>query len=100
MKIEFSQSFIKATKKLSGKNLELIREMIASVKNASKIEDIPNCKKLTNYKKTYRIRVGSLRAFFILYLTGDSEIVKFEYLKPRGEAYKKDIVGKLQKKDK
>jgi mRNA-degrading endonuclease RelE of RelBE toxin-antitoxin system len=99
MKVEYSQSFVKAANKLSGKALKSVKEMLENVKKAEKIEDIANCKKLINYDRTYRIRIGSLRAFFVLYIITDGSIVKFEYLKFRGEAYKKETMEELRKKD-
>lgn len=100
MIVKYSPEFVKSTKKLSGKILNSVKETIEDVKRAEKVEDISNCKKLTDYTSIYRIRIGSLRAFFKLYITIEGNIVKFEYLVPRGEAYKKDIQEKLRTKDK
>lgn len=80
--------------------LNSVKETIEDVKRAEKVEDISNCKKLTDYTSIYRIRIGSLRAFFKLYIVLKGNIVKFEYLVPRGEAYKKEIQQKLRIKDK
>ncbi|HBG41267.1 MAG TPA: hypothetical protein DDW85_07620 [Porphyromonadaceae bacterium] len=99
MKIELSQSFMNAVKRLSGKSLDSIREMYENVAKAESVGGIANCKKLINFKHTYRIRIGDLRAFFILYLVADGNIVHFEYLKHRGEAYKKGMLERLRDKD-
>ncbi len=100
MKYKLSHSFIKTTKKLSGKVLDSVREMLEDVRKAERLEDISNCRKLTGHSFTYRIRVGGLRAFFVYYIVVKDGIIEFEYLVPRGEAYKKEMEAKLRKKDK
>lgn len=100
MEYEVSKKFIKTAKKLSENNREMIREMFDTVKKAEMLEDIPNCQKLTGYSSVYRIRLGELRAFFVFYISvEDDGVLKFEYLIQRGEAYKKEMKDKLQKKD-
>lgn len=64
MKVEYSKDFEKSVKKLSGKVLHSIINMIDEVKNASSINDITDCKKIETLNNVYRIRIGSKRAFF------------------------------------
>ena len=66
MKVEFSKSFIKSSKRLSGKMLDSLRRTIAEVKAAKDIQDITDCKKLVGYRNIYRIRLGDYRALFTL----------------------------------
>lgn len=99
MKVDYSKDFEKSVKKLSGKILQSVFSMIDEVKSASSIEDITDCKKLESFKNAYRIRIGSKRAFFILHILIDGDIVKFEYLLSRGEAYDKKNLLKLRNRD-
>lgn len=46
MKVEYSKDFEKTVRKLSGKMLDSVREVIREVKNAECIEQITDCKKL------------------------------------------------------
>ena len=70
MKVEYSKAFVKAVRKLSGK-------------------------KLAGYDFVYRIRIGSYRAFFTFHVHIENDVVMFEYLLPRGEAYDKKNQEKL-----
>lgn len=97
IKVEYSKEFIKSVRKLSGKILESVRKTIQEVIDAPSIEYITNCKKLTNYKSVYRIRIGNYRVFFIFQVTNN--VVIFEYLYSRGEAYSKKSKENLRRKD-
>ena len=97
MKVEYSKEFIKSVRKLSGKILESVRKTIQEVIDAPSIEYITNCKKLTNYKSVYSIRIGNYRVFFIFQVTNN--VVIFEYLYSRGEAYSKKSKENLRRKD-
>jgi len=99
MKVEYSKAFIKASKKLSGKHLESLQRAIAEVKTAMHISEITDCKKLTNFSNTYRIRMGGYRAFFTCHVEVIDGVVMFEYLVPRGQAYSKEMIQKLNAKD-
>lgn len=99
MNVEYSKAFVKASQKLSGKLLDSLRRVVAEVKEAKTIADITDCKKLTNFNHTYRIRIGSYRAFFTCHVTVVDDVVVFEYLVPRGQAYAKEMIRKLQSKD-
>ena len=99
MKVEYSKDFEKSVRKLSGKVLHSIINMIDEVKNASSIKDITDCKKIDTLNNVYRIRVGSKRAFFVLHISLDGDVARFEYLFSRGEAYDKKNIDKLHKRD-
>lgn len=112
MKIIFSKDFEKSVKKLSGKILESVKDAIVEVLKADSIEQLTDCKKLVNYNNIYRLRIGSLRAFFVLYIfvpedpekkdnedKESEDTVAFEYLVSRGEAYSKKITEQLKRKD-
>jgi len=99
MKVDYSKAFIKASKKLSGKTLDNLRRTIIEVKAAKELSDITDCKKLTNFTNTYRIRIGNYRAFFTCIIEVVDGVVKFEYLVSRGQAYSKEMIQKLRSKD-
>ena len=99
MKVEYSKAFIKASKKLSGKTLDNLRRTIIEVKAAKELSEISNCKKLTNFTNTFRIRIGDYRAFFTCHIQVVNGVVKFEFLVSRGQAYSKEIIKKLRSKD-
>lgn len=96
MKVQYSKSFVKTVSHLSGKQLDSVREVIAEVKNAKRIEDITDCKRLIGYNSVYRIRIGGMRAFFILVI---EDTVCFQYLVSRGQAYSKKIETELKRLD-
>ena len=101
MKVEYSNAFIKASKKLSGKMLVSLKAVIEEVKTANDIKDITDCKKLIGYKRIYRIRIGDYRALFNLEIEiTDENVVFFQYLVSRGEAYAKKIKTGLKRIDK
>lgn len=99
MKVEYSKAFIKASKKLSGKTLDNLRRTIIEVKAAKELSEITDCKKLTNFTNTYRIRIGDYRAFFTCHIQVVNGVVKFEFLVSRGQAYSKEMMQKLRSKD-
>ena len=66
MKVKFSSTFIKASKKLSGTMLDSLKRTITEVKEANNIQGITDCKKLVGYRTIYRIRIGDYRALFTL----------------------------------
>lgn len=100
MNVEYSKPFLKAVDKLSGKVLSSVLDMIREVKDAESIDEITDCKKLVAYKSIYRIRIGDYRAFFIFHVQIADDVVKFEYLISRGEAYDKKMKLELRRKDK
>ena len=68
MKVEYSKDFEKSVRKLSGKVLHSVIDMIDEVKSATSVSDITDCKKIESLNNVYRIRVGNKRAFFVLHL--------------------------------
>lgn len=99
MKVDYSKDFSKSVKKLSGKMLESVRRMILEVKKANSLKEITDCKKLVGYRNVYRIRIGDYRAFFTFHIEIVNDSVIFRYLVPRGEAYRKKIMTKLNQTD-
>jgi len=98
MNIQYSKAFIKSALKLTGKYKAALLKKIEEVRNATSVEKLSECKKLEGFENTYRIRIGSYRAFFILVILNDT--VCFEYLVSRGEAYNKEYLKSPAKKDK
>lgn len=99
MRVDFSKDFSKAVDRLSGKIYESVRNVINQVIDAQTLEEIPHCRKIEGLHNIYRIRIGSKRAFFVLKIEIEGDIVKFEYLVSRGEAYAKKNMDRLRKKD-
>lgn len=97
MNIQYSKAFIKSAQKLSGKYKIALFKKIEEVKSVSNVEKIGECKKLEGFENTYRVRIGSYRAFFILVISDNT--VFFEYLVRRGDAYNKEYLKSLVKKD-
>lgn len=99
MRVDYSKSFIKAVDKLSGKELKSVRDVIDEVKKATSVEDITDCKRLVGYHTVYRIRIGDYRAFFTLHIEITDDVVKFQYLVSRGQAYSKKVKQQLKRTD-
>lgn len=99
MRVRFSKEFERAVKRLSGKMLQSVRNAIQEVVDAKTIEEITDCKRLKGFHFIYRIRVGSYRAFFVFHVHIEDDVVRFEYLLPRGEAYSKKSEENLKRKD-
>ena len=98
MNVQYSKAFVKSAQKLSGRYKIALARKIDEVKNAPTIDKLTECKKLESFESTYRIRIGSYWAFFILVIVDNS--VCFEYLVSRGEAYNKEYLKSLGKKEK
>lgn len=99
MKVRYSKEFSKAVAKLSGKILKSVVAAINEVIDASCIEEITDCKKIETFNNVYRIRIGDRRAFFVLHIEVEGDVVSFEYLVSRGEAYDKKNLDKLRLRD-
>lgn len=97
MNIEYSKAFIKAATKLDGKYKLSLAKKIEEVKTALNVEELTDCKKLEGFSNTYRIRIGSYRAFFIFTIINNT--VCFEYLISRGDAYNKEYLKALRTKE-
>lgn len=99
MKVEFSKEFSKALAKLSGKLRRSAVEAINEVYDASCIDELSDCKKIETLNSVYRLRIGDRRAFFVLHVKIEGDLVKFEYLLKRGEAYDKKNMDNLRRRD-
>ena len=99
MKVEYSKVFIKAVNKLSGKQRDSVRDAIAEVKKAQGLEEITDCIRMVGYHTIYRIRIGVYRAFFTFHVEIVDDVVKFQYLVSRGQAYTKKIEKELTRLD-
>lgn len=99
MKVRYSKEFEKSVRKLSGKMLQSVKSAILEVMQTESVENITDCKKLTGYQNLYRIRIGSLRAFFTLHIEIIDNVVFFRFLVSRGEAYDKKNEKRLKEID-
>lgn len=99
MRVAYSKEFNKAVRKLSGKILQSLIETLDQVKAAQTIEELTDCKKIESLNNVYRLRIGDRRAFFVLHIEVDGDIVKFEYLLNRGEAYNRQNMENLRRRD-
>ena len=99
MKVEYSKVFIKAVNKLSGKQRDSVRDAIAEVTKAQGLEEITDCIRMVGYHTIYRIRIGGYRAFFTFHVEIVDDVVKFQYLVSRGQAYTKKIEKELKRLD-
>ena len=99
MKVEYSKVFIKAVNKLSGKQRDSVRDAIAEVKKAQGLEEITDCIRMVGYHTVYRIRIGGYRAFFTFHVEIVDDVVKFQYIVSRGQAYTKKIEKELKRLD-
>lgn len=99
MRVKFSKEFSKAMEKLSGKLRCSAVTAVNEVIDAKSVDEITDCKKIESLNNVYRIRIGDRRAFFVLHIEIEGDLVKFEYLVSRGEAYDKKNMEKLRRKD-
>ena len=62
MKVTFRKSFDKDAKQIKDKAVkQAIVKAILNVEDATRLTDIRGIKKMTGYKNSYRIRIGSYR---------------------------------------
>ncbi len=87
MKVEYSRQFLKESFRLSGKYKKSLQRIIAEVKSAEDIPQIPNCIKLVSYQNYFRIRMGNYR-LILLYQEAERTIF-FTLLLSREEVYKR-----------
>lgn len=99
MKVHYTKDFLKAAKKQSGKMKDSINRTIQEVVDAESLNDITDLKKMVDYNNIYRIRIGSLRAFFTFHIEIVDDTVIFRYLVNRGEAYSKEMQQTLKRID-
>ncbi len=84
MKIEIRSSFTKASKKLPAQYQQKIAEIIEQIEDEKTIREISNCKKLTGYKTTYRIKLKIYRIGFFY----EKEVVELTTVLHRKEIYR------------
>ena len=99
MKIQFSKDFAKSLERVPERVRKSVVAVINNVIDCNSILEISNCKKLESFNSVYRIRIGDYRAFFVMHIQVDGDIVRFEYLVSRGEAYNKKNLKKLRNRD-
>lgn len=99
MRVAFSKDFEKAARKQSGKILQSLLKALDEVRAASSVSELTDCKKIESLNNVYRLRIGDRRAFFVLHILIEGDLVKFEYLFNRGETYDKKNMEKLRGKD-
>ena len=79
--------------------MDSVLDVIKEVKNAQSIEEITDCTRLVGYHSVYRIRIGGYRAFFTLHIEVVDDVVLFQYLVSRGQAYNKKVEKELKRLD-
>jgi mRNA interferase RelE/StbE len=87
MIVEFDQSFSKSLDKL--KNLKIqhrIEKRILDLEKAKSLQDVKSLKKLTGFKKYYRIRIGDYRLGIEQI---DEQTIRLIIIAHRKEIYKK-----------
>lgn len=90
MKVQVDVSFEKDTEKIKLKKVLLnLADALENVKNASKISEIKNYKKLKGSVNAYRIRIGDYRAGFYL-KDGTITFIRFLHRKDIYKYFPKD----------
>lgn len=85
MKIEYLKQFSKDISKINDKSLlDILFEVILSLKKAEKLNEIPNIKKLKGHPEAFRMRIGKYRLGFYF----DSEIIQLARFAKREDIYK------------
>ena len=95
MIVEYSKRFIKQAEQLDERTKKALAAAIKKTKQAESLEDIPNCIKLSGYKKAYRIRISNHRAIFVQEI---DDTLFFEFVVSRGEVYNKKYKDLLKGK--
>ena len=89
MTIEYSDVFLKSTKKLTDKiAVKRLKELIVKLENAVSLNEIPNVVTVKGNVGIYRIRTGDYR-LIVEYWNGDITILLLEYLKRDDNTYRK-----------
>ncbi len=85
MKVLIDKSFEKDIVKINDKKLlNSIADCIENIKSIKKLDQITDCKKLTGYKNSYIIKIGSYRVGFIF----ENQTVEFIRFLHRSRIYK------------
>lgn len=93
------QRFRKGRTQAVRQNPSVSDKTLDEVRAASSVSELTDCKKIESLNNVYRLRIGDRRAFFVLHILIEGDLVKFEYLFNRGEAYYKKNMEKLRGKD-
>ncbi len=65
MKVEFTNSFVKAVGKVNQNSIKAkIKQLIVTLEKADNLQNIPNVKKMSGYTHFYRIRISNYRLGF------------------------------------
>jgi len=85
MKVVFTKQFNKDIGKIKDRRIaSLVESAIVTVKLSSKLSEINNLKKLTDYNNAYRIRIGDYRLGIFV----DDEAIMFTRFLHRKEIYR------------
>ena len=84
MNIAFRKSFQKDAEKLPAAVKRDLAALIDTFTRASKLSDIPDCKKMTGFKNAWRIRLGNYRVGFFF----ENDIAEFVRVLNRKEIYR------------
>jgi mRNA-degrading endonuclease RelE of RelBE toxin-antitoxin system len=95
----YSKCFNKDFHNQSGKDKELVLEVIRKVKQVETLYNITDCKRVLSLKTIYRIRVNDLRVFFSFRVTDEIGSIYFISILRRGQAYDKKNMQALKRFD-
>ncbi|MEQ8361950.1 MAG: hypothetical protein RH948_03720 [Cyclobacteriaceae bacterium] len=85
MQVAFLKKFSKDLDKITQpKDRKALLEVIKSVKEVNKLEDVPGVKKLTGFNDAFRIRSGNYRIGVFV----DGKVVQFARVAHRKDIYK------------
>lgn len=85
MKLKIDKTFNKDYLKIKDKLIiQKINDLLVELYNIEKLQSISNCKKLTNARNAYRIRVGNFRIGFLI----EDDILILIRCLPRKDIYK------------
>jgi mRNA interferase RelE/StbE len=85
MEVLFTNAFKKSIEKIRDKKLaEKVEAVILKVKQAGQLDEIENLKKLSGFKKYYRIRIGDFRIGIIY----ENNSITFAVFANRKDIYK------------
>lgn len=84
MNYEYENAYLRDAKKLPDSVIPLLQNVVFSIREAKSLQDIPNLKKLSGYKKAYRIRIGEYRIGLFV----EGETLVFARILPRKEIYR------------
>lgn len=98
MKVEYSNQFVKAAYKLTGKYKISLQQIISEIILVKNLAEINNCVKMVGFQNSYRIKMGDYRLIFIFRVV--DQVILIELLLSRGEIYRKEHEMNLRGKEK